>query len=133
MNSTPFNKEKFLLFLLSGIFVFQAGVFGIGLMFCAKNGGLKSCPQIGDRYETTFNVMIATTLALLTGSAVAVGVSKRQDSFSDDRVSSASRLMPRVDRLPPEEEPSVQALDRRVQASDKQDPPQPPDQGSRKG
>ena len=64
------SKEKFLLYMLAGIFTFQAGVFGMGLYYCANNGGLESCPKLGDRYEQTFNVMIATTLALLTGSAI---------------------------------------------------------------
>ena len=77
-----FNKEKFLLYLLGGIFAFQAAVFGTGLFFCARNGGLKSCPSIGTRYEQTFNVMIATTLALLTGSAVA-GVSQKRGQPSE--------------------------------------------------
>jgi hypothetical protein len=63
-------KEKFLLYMLAGIFTFQAGIFGVGLYYCANNGGIKSCPKLGDRYEQTFNVMIATTLALLTGSAI---------------------------------------------------------------
>jgi len=63
-------KDKFLLYMLAGIFTFQASLFGIGFYFCATNGGLKSCPDIGDRYEQTFNVMVATTLALLTGSAL---------------------------------------------------------------
>ena len=61
------QERRFLLWLLSGIFIFQAGVFGVGLFYCSKNGGLKSCPDLGDRYEQTFAVMIATTLALLTG------------------------------------------------------------------
>jgi hypothetical protein len=56
--------------MLAGIFTFQAGIFGVGLYYCANNGGLNSCPKLGDRYEQTFNVMIATTLALLTGSAI---------------------------------------------------------------
>ena len=63
-------KERFLLYMLAGIFSFQAAVFASGLYICATNGGLKSCPDLGDRYEQTFNVMIATTLALLTGSAL---------------------------------------------------------------
>ena len=63
-------KERFLLYMLAGIFVFQGGVFAIGLYQCANNGGLKSCPDLGDRYEQTFNVMITSTLALLTGSAL---------------------------------------------------------------
>ena len=78
----PFNREKFLLYLLGVIFAFQAAVFGTGLFFCAQNGGLKSCPKIGERYDQTFNVMIATTLALLTGSAVA-SVAKKKDDPTD--------------------------------------------------
>jgi len=53
--------------MLAGIFTFQAGVFVMGVYYCANHGGLKSCPEIGRRYEATFAVMIATTLALLTG------------------------------------------------------------------
>ena len=64
------SKERFLLYMLAGIFTFQAGVFGFGTYYCARNGGLQACPELGDRYEQTFNVMIATTLALLTGSAL---------------------------------------------------------------
>ena len=63
-------KERFLLYMLAGIFTFQAGVFSFGLYHCAQNGGVQACPEIGKRYEQTFNVMIATTLALLTGSAL---------------------------------------------------------------
>lgn len=61
------DKQKFLLYMLAGIFTFQAGVFVMGVYYCANHGGLKSCPEIGRRYEATFAVMIATTLALLTG------------------------------------------------------------------
>ena len=63
-------KERFLLYMLAGIFAFQASLFGAGFYFCANNGGIKSCPKLGERYEQTFNVMIATTLALLTGQAI---------------------------------------------------------------
>ena len=62
------SKERFLLWMLAGIFSFQAGTFGFAVYWCAKNGGLKTCPDITDTYEKTFNVAIATTLALLTGS-----------------------------------------------------------------
>ena len=64
------RRERFLLNMLAGIFAFQAGTFGVGLYYCANNGGLESCPDLGKRYEQTFNVMIATTLALLTGSTM---------------------------------------------------------------
>jgi len=63
-------ERRFLLWLLTGIFSIQAGIFGVGLFYCAQNGGLKNCPDLGDRYEKTFTVMVATTLALLTGNAI---------------------------------------------------------------
>jgi len=89
----PFNREKFLLTVLGGIFVFQAVVFALGLSFCAKNGGLKACPEIGRRYDSTFSVQIATVLALLGGSAVVS--SQRRRSSSDDRASSEQGQVPR--------------------------------------
>ena len=63
-------KEKFLLYMLAGIFAFQASIFGAGFYYCAKAGGLAACPKLGERYENTFNVMIATTLALITGASI---------------------------------------------------------------
>ena len=64
------DKQKFLLKLLAGIFTFQACLFGAGFYYCAKAGGLAACPKIGERYENTLNVMIATTLALITGASI---------------------------------------------------------------
>jgi len=64
------NKQKFLLQMLAGIFTFQACLFGAGFYYCIKAGGLSSCPKLGERYESTFNVMIATTLALITGASI---------------------------------------------------------------
>jgi len=64
------SKERFLLWMLAGIFIFQAGVFAFGISWCARNGGIQTCPDIKQTYEQTFNVAIATTLALLTGSAL---------------------------------------------------------------
>ena len=56
--------------MLAGIFTFQAGMLSFGVYWCSNNGGVRTCPDITKTYETTFNVMIATTLALLTGSAL---------------------------------------------------------------
>lgn len=64
------NRERFLLYMLAGIFTFQAAVFGLGVIYCGRHGGLGECPNIGKRYDQTFNVMVATCLALLTGSAL---------------------------------------------------------------
>ena len=56
--------------MLAGIFAFQASIFGAGFYMCSQNGGLQSCPEIGERYENTFTTMTAVVLALLTGSAI---------------------------------------------------------------
>ena len=133
----PFNKEKFLLYLLGGIFAFQAAVFGAGLFFCARNGGLKTCPSIGTRYEQTFNVMIATTLALLTGSAVA-GVSQKRGQSSEpvSPLDAQPRQLPRQrfpgttsapqDQAPEQVEPLEQASLQASEPEEGKESPKPP-------
>jgi len=68
------TREKWLLTILSGIFVIQAAVFVYGLRVCTDVAKPKTfadvCPQIGRRFDTTFGGMVATTLALLTGATV---------------------------------------------------------------
>ena len=67
-------KERFLLWMLASIFTYQAAVFAFGIYQCAKESPVKSvmqvCPELGKRYDTTFSLMVATTLALLTGSTL---------------------------------------------------------------
>ena len=68
------TREKWLLAILTGIFVVQASVLVYGVSLCSKvkpqTEITKVCPELGKRFETTFATMIATTLALLTGSAI---------------------------------------------------------------
>ena len=68
------SKERFLLWMLAGIFTYQAGVFAFGIYQCSRNTPqstpLEICPSLGKRYDTTFSLMVATTLALLTGSTL---------------------------------------------------------------
>ena len=67
-------REKWLLTILTGIFVVQASVLVYGVSICSKVKPeldiTKVCPQLGERFETTFATMVATTLALLTGNAI---------------------------------------------------------------
>jgi hypothetical protein len=57
-----------------GIFVVQAGMLGFALWRCAEirpedqhHALVERCPTLGDRFEATGNVAIATVLSLLTG------------------------------------------------------------------
>jgi len=68
------SKERFLLWMLASIFTYQAGIFAFGIFKCSSLSPASTirevCPKLGDRYDSTFNVAIATVLALLTGSAL---------------------------------------------------------------
>ena len=75
----PFNRERFLFWMLACIFVWQASVFTGAVIGCFRAGAKEACPDLGERYENTVNVMVATTLALLTGGAV-LGTGKKQDN-----------------------------------------------------
>jgi hypothetical protein len=87
----PFNREKFLLYMLAGIFTWQAALFTFGVVKCFGAGGREACPNLGDRYENTVGIMVATTLALLGAGAVA---SQRKPSVSDPSSPLASSQEP---------------------------------------
>lgn len=84
------TREKWLLGLLTGVFITQAGTLLYGVHLCSRiQPELEVnlvCPKLGERYDNTFNTMIATTLALLTGGAVA--------SVSKPRARTASKPTP---------------------------------------
>jgi len=75
----PFNRERFLFYMLAGIFTWQAVIFTGAVIGCFRAGGREACPNIGDRYSDTVNVMVATTLALLTGGAVVSATQKKDE------------------------------------------------------
>ena len=79
----PFNREKFLLYMLAGIFTWQAALFTFGAVRCFGTGGREACPSLGDRYENTVGIMVATTLALLGAGAVAGVTQQKKPSVSD--------------------------------------------------
>jgi len=65
-------RERWLLSILTGVFLVQSSVLVYGVAKCFDDPKpIQTCPQLGERFEQTFNGMIATTLALLTGATVA--------------------------------------------------------------
>ena len=64
------TKERFLLWFLAALIGSQIAFLGWGIHWCGQNGGIEARPGISKRYENTFNVAIATVLALLTGTAI---------------------------------------------------------------
>ena len=62
------SRERFLLTILSGIFLFQAGIFLFGFHTCTKRPEL--CPDLGTRFDQTFQSMTSAVIGLLAGSAM---------------------------------------------------------------
>ena len=61
-------RERFLLWMLSGIFLVQAVIFIQGFVYCSRAPDY--CPDVGDRYEKTFSAMTAGVMGLLAGSSL---------------------------------------------------------------
>ena len=61
-------RERFLLWMLSGIFLFQAGIFIQGFVYCSRAPEL--CTDVGIRYDKTFSAMTAGVMGLLAGNAL---------------------------------------------------------------
>ena len=93
-----FRRDIFLLWMLAGVFIFQAAVFIFAIYGCFSLGGLDNCPEIGRRYDQTFGVMIATILALLTGSNVVRGVNQANEKKNE---AAASEGLPPIARQKP--------------------------------
>ena len=79
-----FNREKFLFYLLTGIFIWQGLIFSLGAIGCFLNGGIDACPALGERYENTVNLMVATTLALLTTGVVSSAIKKPESQDNSE-------------------------------------------------
>ena len=71
----PFRQRVFLLRVLVGIFIAEAGFLAFAFWKCSivipgKPVPLiaERCPNIGQRTQELFGVAVATTLSLLTGT-----------------------------------------------------------------
>lgn len=89
----PFNREKFLLFLLAGLLAWQAAIFSYGVVLCSRvaqeNIGVV-CPEIGSRFDKFVQTTLGAVLGLLAGAA-AVSTSQRRPSDDRDDASASPR------------------------------------------
>ena len=81
--SKPFNREKFLLWMLTGLLTWQCALFTYGTVMCANvekpRTVQEACPNLADNYSKFVQVSLGALLGLLAGTAVT-----RQPSSSDD-------------------------------------------------
>ena len=69
----PFNREKFLLFMLAGLLTWQAAIFSLGVVICSrvspKTDMTLICPEIGSRFDKFVQTTLGAVLGLLAGAA----------------------------------------------------------------
>jgi hypothetical protein len=83
--------------MLAGIFTWQAALFTFGVVKCFGAGGREACPNLGDRYENTVGIMVATTLALLGASAVSSVATSKKDPTESIKAKQAYARTGKVD------------------------------------
>ena len=94
-----FNRERFLLGCLAGIFLAQFILYGVGVGLCAhlldqRYSQLRSkgCPEILGRLNDAFESAINATLALLGGAgAVSLGLRRREGQEEQEVGARSSR------------------------------------------
>ena len=66
------RRERFLLWMLAGLLIWQAGIFTYGTVMCARAGTDRAqvCPELGDRFDGFVNTTLGAVLGLLAGSVV---------------------------------------------------------------
>ena len=88
----PFNRERFLFYLLGAVLFVNALFFGFGLFACSRSGDpSKTCPNIGARFDNYSEKALAAVLGLIAGAS-AITLSQRSSSLDDRDESLASRL-----------------------------------------
>lgn len=99
----PFNRERFVYWLLGAVLGVNALFFGFGLFSCSRADNPKEqCPEIGKRFDNYSEKALAAVLGLIAGAG-AVNLSQRRSSSSDPDESSASLPPQQLQQPYPEE------------------------------
>ena len=76
----PFNRERFLFYLLGAVLAVNALFFGFGLFACSRSGDpAKTCPDIGARFDNYSEKALAAVLGLIAGAG-AITLTRKESS-----------------------------------------------------
>ena len=90
----PFNRERFLFYLLGSVLAVNAVFFGFGLFACSRSDDpAATCPNIGARFDNYSEKALAAVLGLIAGAG-AITLTQRRPSSSDDRDESLASQPP---------------------------------------
>ena len=81
----PFNRERFLFYLLGAVLSVNALFFGFGLFACSRsNDPVNTCPNIGARFDNYSEKALAAVLGLIAGAG-AITLSQNKTEPEDKR------------------------------------------------
>ena len=100
----PFNRERFLFYLLGAVLAVNAVFFGFGLVACSfKKQPTKTCPDIGARFDSYSEKALAAVLGLIAGAGAFTLA--RQPSDDRDDASASQPLQLQQQPLEPSQQP----------------------------
>ena len=79
----PFNRERFLFYLLGAVLAVNALFFGFGLFACSRSSNpVGTCPNIGARFDNYSEKALAAVLGLIAGAG-AITLTQQKSSAQE--------------------------------------------------
>ena len=76
----PFNRERFLFYLLGAVLAVNALFFGYGIILCSRSDDpVATCPNLGARFDNYSEKALAAVLGLIAGAAAASSTKKNPE------------------------------------------------------
>ena len=77
----PFNRERFLFWMLAAVMSANATFFAYGLFACSRSAQPHLvCPDLGNRFDNYSEKALAAVLGLIAGAGAITLTKKRDDS-----------------------------------------------------
>ena len=109
----PFNRERFLFYLLATVLGYQALLFGWGIYKCstATDGRVREiCPDIGNRFDSFSERTLAAVLGLIAGGAAVSSLKKTSSDGPDGSLASPPPQLPQQPSPEDSLEPAVKPI-----------------------
>ena len=76
----PFDRERFLFYLLGAVLAVNAFFFGVGLFACGRSQNpATTCPNIGARFDNYSEKALAAVLGLIAGAGAITLTQKKAE------------------------------------------------------
>ena len=91
----PFNRERFLFYLLGAVLAVNALFFGYGIILCSRSKNpVATCPELGNRFDSYSEKALAAVLGLIAGAGAITLSQKKPDPPRSNSPGTASGTTP---------------------------------------